>query len=338
LAGVDGAKPGLMMPANASPQMPPWTIAQPPHADPDVAQAVARGTRQCVAFNCYSSVLTVREGKASALNNELKYYAPGVGQILNTPMVFSHHKDVEELVNLIQLTPRGLAEISAEVLKLDRHARVTARGTYASISGSQAGTVSILLHAQAVSKAYRQGDLETRVLSEVSLEIERGKTTSLVGVSGSGKSTLISLLAGLMTPDRGRVLFDGQDLNVLDDTGRASLRANRIGVALQNSNLIPFLTAVENVQLAIDLAGGDASATRADDLIDQLGLETRRHHLPRRLSGGEAQRVALAVALANEPDLLLADEVVGELDSTTAARVMEVVFDASRERGLAVLW
>lgn len=197
--------------------------------------------------------------------------------------------------------------------------------------------MSILLHAQAVSKAYRQGDLETRVLSEVSLEIERGKTTSLVGVSGSGKSTLISLLAGLMTPDRGRVLFDGQDLNVLDDTGRASLRANRIGVALQNSNLIPFLTAVENVQLAIDLAGGDAPATRADDLIDQLGLETRRHHLPRRLSGGEAQRVALAVALVNEPDLLLADEVVGELDSTTAARVMEVVFDASRERELAVL-
>jgi len=130
LAGVDGAKPGLMMPANASPQMPPWTIAQPPHADPDVAQAAARGTRQCVAFNCYSSVLTVREGKSSALNNELKYYAPGVGQILNTPMVFSHHKDVEELVNLIQLTPRGLAEISAEVLKLDRHARVTARSTY----------------------------------------------------------------------------------------------------------------------------------------------------------------------------------------------------------------
>lgn len=197
--------------------------------------------------------------------------------------------------------------------------------------------MSVLLHAQAVSKAYRQGDLETRVLSEVCLEVERGKTTSLVGVSGSGKSTLISLLAGLMTPDRGRVLFDGQDLNELDDTGRARLRADRIGVALQNSNLIPFLTAVENVQLAIDLAGGDALANRADDLIDQLGLETRRHHLPRRLSGGEAQRVALAVALANEPDLLLADEVVGELDSITAARVMQVVFDASRERGLAVL-
>src|SRR3979411_1801671 len=140
-----------------------------------------------------------------------------------------------------------------------------------------------------------------------------------------------------MTPCGGHVVFDGQDLNELDDTGRASLRANRIGVALQNSNLIPFLTAVENVQLAIDLAGGVAPAGRADDLIDQLGLAERRHHLPRRLSGGEAQRVALAVALANDPDLLLADEVVGELDSTTAAHVMEVVFDASRERGLAVL-
>ncbi len=94
-----------------------------------VAQAVAQGTRQCVAFNCYTRVLTVREGKASALNNELKYYAPGVGQILNTPMVLSHHKDVDELVNLVQQTPRGLAETSAEVLKLDRHARMTARGT-----------------------------------------------------------------------------------------------------------------------------------------------------------------------------------------------------------------
>jgi len=119
-----------MMPVNPSPQMPPWTIAQPPKTESDVAHAVARGSTQCVAFSCYKHVLTVREGKASALNNELKYYAPGVGQILNTPMVFSHHKDVEELVNLIQLTPRGLAEISAEVLRLDGHARITATGVY----------------------------------------------------------------------------------------------------------------------------------------------------------------------------------------------------------------
>jgi putative ABC transport system ATP-binding protein len=197
--------------------------------------------------------------------------------------------------------------------------------------------VSELLQARDLSKAYRNRELETRVLRAASLEISRGETTSLVGVSGSGKSTLISLLAGLMVPDGGRVLFDGQDLNELDDTARARLRANRVGVALQNGNLIPFLTAVENVQLAIDLAGPHAPASRADELLEQLGLANRRDHLPRRLSGGEAQRVALAVALANEPDLLLADEVVGELDSTTAEQVMDVVFEASSKWGLAVL-
>ncbi len=197
--------------------------------------------------------------------------------------------------------------------------------------------MSALLQAEGLSKAYRQGDLETRVLREASLELVRGEITSLVGVSGSGKSTLISLLAGLMVPDGGRVRFDGQDLNELDDPSRARLRADRIGVALQNSNLIPFLTAAENVQLAIDFAARRQGPTRADELLEQFGLIDRRDHLPRRLSGGEAQRVALAVALANDPDLLLADEVVGELDSTTAEHVMAVVFEASRERGLAVL-
>ncbi len=197
--------------------------------------------------------------------------------------------------------------------------------------------MSALVHAQGLSKAYRHGELETRVLREVSFEIARGETTSLVGVSGSGKSTLISMLAGLMVPDAGRVLFDGQDLNELDDAARAQVRGKRIGVALQNGNLIPFLTAFENVQLAMDLAGPGAPDSRADELLEQLGLANRRDHLPRRLSGGEAQRVALAVALANEPDLLLADEMVGELDSVTAERVMDIVFKAWRERGLTVL-
>lgn len=130
LAGIDGAKPGIMMPANPAPQMPPYTIAQPPQAGPDVAQAVKSGQSQCVLFNCYRNVLVVREGKASAFDNEFKFYAPGAGQILNMPRQASHHKDVEQLANLIQLTPQGLAEISAEVLELDRHARITAHGTY----------------------------------------------------------------------------------------------------------------------------------------------------------------------------------------------------------------
>jgi hypothetical protein len=126
LSGIKGAKPGILMPANPTTKTPPWTIAQPPGADPDAAQAVQTGQTQCVTFNCFKDVLVVREGKASALDNEFKYYAPGVGQILNAPKRFSHHKDVEQLVNLVHLSRTGLAELGTVALKLDRHARVTA--------------------------------------------------------------------------------------------------------------------------------------------------------------------------------------------------------------------
>ena len=176
------------------------------------------------------------------------------------------------------------------------------------------------------------------MLDGASFEVPRGQTVSLVGVSGSGKSTLISLLSGLLEPDAGRIVFDGQDLAQLDDGERARLRAGRIGVVLQNGNLVPFLTAHENVKLAIELAGGERPAERARKLLEELGLGERLDHLPRRLSGGEVQRVAVAMALANDPDLLLADEATGELDSSSAERVMEVIFDAHRERGLTVLF
>jgi putative ABC transport system ATP-binding protein len=195
-----------------------------------------------------------------------------------------------------------------------------------------------LVRLEEVSKVYRQGDLETRVLQAASLELVRGEATSLVGVSGSGKSTLISLLAGLLVPESGRVVFDGEDLTALEDLERARLRANRIGVVLQSGNLIPFLTARENVELAIELADGDRDGARAEELLSEFGLAHRLDHLPRRMSGGEAQRVSLAMALANEPDLLLADEVTGELDSASAERVMEVIFEGLRERRLTVLF
>jgi putative ABC transport system ATP-binding protein len=202
----------------------------------------------------------------------------------------------------------------------------------------QAPMAASLVRVEALSKTYREGEAETPVLRAVDLELARGETTSLVGVSGSGKSTLISLIAGLLLPDSGRVVMDGQDTAALDDVARAQLRAGRIGVVLQSGNLIPFLTAKENVELAIGLAGGDRAAARAEALLAEVGLADRLHHLPRRISGGEAQRVSLAVALANEPDLLLADEATGELDSSTAEDVMEIIFDASRERGLSVLF
>jgi putative ABC transport system ATP-binding protein len=189
-----------------------------------------------------------------------------------------------------------------------------------------------------LSKIFREGDTETEVLHAVGLELARGETTSLVGRSGSGKSTLISVLAGLLLPDAGSVVFDGRDLTALDDAARARLRAGRIGVVLQRENLIPFLTAVENVELAMELAGRQDKRRRARDQLCELGLGGRLEHRPGTLSGGEAQRVAVAVALANDPDLLLADEVTGELDSTTAEQVMAVIFEAWRKRGLSVLY
>jgi putative ABC transport system ATP-binding protein len=198
--------------------------------------------------------------------------------------------------------------------------------------------VQPFVRLEGVSKSYGTGPNRLHVLDGVDLDLRRGETTSLIGRSGSGKSTLISLIAGLMRPDAGRIHIGGQQTDELDEAGRARLRAERIGVVLQSDNLIPFLTAVENVELAMGFAAGRRSDDRARELLVELGLADRLHHLPRHLSGGEAQRVAVAVALANEPDLLLADEVVGQLDSATAAHVTELVFAASRERDLAVLY
>jgi len=198
--------------------------------------------------------------------------------------------------------------------------------------------VSPFVRLEGVSKSYGTGPNQLHVLDGVELELRRGETTSLVGRSGSGKSTLISLIAGLMRPDAGHVHIGGQQTDDLDETGRARLRAERIGVVLQSDNLVPFLTAVENVELAMGFAAGRRPPRRARELLGELGLGDRMDHLPRQLSGGEAQRVAVAVALANEPDLLLADEVVGQLDSATAAYVTELVFSAARERDLAVLY
>jgi putative ABC transport system ATP-binding protein len=191
---------------------------------------------------------------------------------------------------------------------------------------------------EGVSKSYGSGSRVLHLLSHVDLDLATGETTSLLGPSGSGKSTLLSLIAGLMRPDTGRITVAGQDVAQLDDAARARLRKERIGIVLQSDNLIPFLTAQENVELALAFRPRHGSSSRSRELLAELGLDGRRSSLPRHLSGGEAQRVAIAVALANEPDLLLADEVVGQLDSTTAGEVLDLIFTASRERGLTVLY
>jgi putative ABC transport system ATP-binding protein len=202
----------------------------------------------------------------------------------------------------------------------------------------RSGPVQPFVRLEGVSKSYGTGPNRLHVLDGVDLDLRRGETTSLIGRSGSGKSTLISLIAGLMRPDTGHVHIGGQQTDKLDEASRARLRAERIGVVLQSDNLIPFLSAVENVDLAMGFAPGRRSLRRARELLSELGLGDRMDHLPRQLSGGEAQRVAVAVALANVPDLLLADEVVGQLDSATAASVTERIFAASRERKLTVLY
>lgn len=182
-----------------------------------------------------------------------------------------------------------------------------------------------------VSKSFGGPDNATPVLRDVDLTIGPGEKVSLIGPSGSGKSTLLALIAGLLGPGSGTVEIDGVSMSELNDSARARLRAERIGVALQADNLIPFLSARENVELA--LAFGEhrsrqAARTRALELLEQLGVGHRADHRPRHLSGGEAQRVALAVSMANDPALLLADEVVAQLDAETAAHVVDAILAA----------
>lgn len=194
-----------------------------------------------------------------------------------------------------------------------------------------------LLSLQGVTKAFRGEREATTVFTDLDLHLDRGEITCLLGASGCGKSTLLSMIAGLMTPDAGRVRFDGQDVAELSDSARAHLRATQIGVVLQSGNLVSFLTAQENIALAMRLAGSEPDPAHVAALLDQVGLADRADHLPRRLSGGEAQRAALAVSLANDPVLLLADEAVGQLDTETARVVLDLFRRACRGRGLTVL-
>jgi putative ABC transport system ATP-binding protein len=194
-----------------------------------------------------------------------------------------------------------------------------------------------LVELKDVFKIYREGATETVALRGATMELPRGRTTSLVGPSGSGKSTLLALVAGLAVPSAGQVIVGGTDISRLDESQRARLRAERIGVVFQSGNLIPFLSAIENVELAMSIASKRGGRQAAQSALNELGLGSRIHHRPTQLSGGEVQRVAVAVALANDPDLLLADELTGELDSATADQVMALLAEAWSGRELTVL-
>jgi putative ABC transport system ATP-binding protein len=175
------------------------------------------------------------------------------------------------------------------------------------------------------------------ILSEVSLEIAAGESLAVVGVSGSGKSTLLGLLAGLDLPSSGEIHLAGECLNHLDEDGRARLRGQHVGFVFQSFQLLPSLTALENVMLPLELAGVAGAVSQATQLLQRVGLAARLDHYPKQLSGGEQQRVAIARAFAISPSVLFADEPTGNLDAATGERVSELLFSLNAEQGTTLV-
>jgi putative ABC transport system ATP-binding protein len=190
----------------------------------------------------------------------------------------------------------------------------------------------VIVSAADLSKRVATAEGALDILSGVNLEIKTGERVAIIGVSGSGKSTLIGLLAGLDTPTQGEVTLAGERLDRLDEDGRARVRAGRVGFVFQSFQLLPGLTALENVMLPLELAGLAEPRRDARELLERVGLGSRLSHYPQQLSGGEQQRVAIARAFAMQPTILFADEPTGNLDSATGARVIDLLFDLNRER------
>jgi len=175
------------------------------------------------------------------------------------------------------------------------------------------------------------------IVKDISLELNAGQTLAIVGASGSGKTTLLGLLAGLETPTAGEVLLAGQNLGELDEDGRARLRRARVGFVFQSFHLLPSLTALENVMLALEIGRIDTPRERALEALGQVGLDHRLDHYPRQLSGGEQQRVAIARAFAGNPAILFADEPTGNLDRKTGDAVADLLFELNRRNGTALV-
>jgi putative ABC transport system ATP-binding protein len=199
-----------------------------------------------------------------------------------------------------------------------------------------------VLAASSLSKVVPNGAATLTILQDIDVAVMPGEAVAIVGASGSGKSTLLGLLAGLDTPTGGRVQLDGVDLFTLDEDGRAALRAKLLGFVFQSFQLLPALTAIENVMLPLELAGVDhAGVDRARDqaqaMLARVGLGERLGHYPKYLSGGEQQRVALARAFVVRPKLLLADEPTGNLDAATGAGIIDLLFQLNAERGTTLV-
>jgi len=175
------------------------------------------------------------------------------------------------------------------------------------------------------------------ILKGVSLEIKSGETIAIVGASGSGKSTLLGLMAGLDLATTGEIIIAGQHLNQLDEDGRAALRGNKVGFVFQSFQLLPGLTALENVMLPLELQSKKSATKTAEALLSRVGLAERLQHYPKQLSGGEQQRVAIARAFVTQPELLFADEPTGNLDKKTSQHIIDLLFEMNQEKNTTLI-
>jgi putative ABC transport system ATP-binding protein len=196
-----------------------------------------------------------------------------------------------------------------------------------------------MIIATDLEQTYSSGGRPLTVLRDINLSIRPHEVVSIVGPSGSGKTTLLGLFAGLDQPSGGRVTLNGHDLGTLSEDERARLRAESVGFVFQNFQLIPTLTALENVVVPLELlsSGGSVHSARGLELLDRVGLRDRASHYPTQLSGGEQQRVGVARAFANEPRVLFADEPTGNLDAETGHRVIELLLELNREAGTTLV-
>lgn len=196
---------------------------------------------------------------------------------------------------------------------------------------------SPLLEVSGLGKQVSSGNAPLQILQDIAFAVGAGEALAIVGASGSGKSTLLGLLAGLDLPSTGSVRIAGQDIFALDEDARAELRGDKVGFVFQSFQLLPALTALENVMLPLELANAERVRERSVALLERVGLGSRLTHYPRQLSGGEQQRVALARAFAPAPQLLLADEPTGNLDAATGASIIDLMFEMNAEQGTTLV-
>jgi putative ABC transport system ATP-binding protein len=204
-------------------------------------------------------------------------------------------------------------------------------------SAPLAEAVPYIIQVRNLRKVYHTGDVEVEALRGVDLSVKRGEFVAVVGPSGSGKSTLFHILGGLAPPTSGEVLIDGVDLRKMDESDRTEMRQRKVGFVFQKYNLLPTLTARDNIALAQSIAGIKTQPSGFDNVLNMLGITNRLDHKPRALSGGEQQRVAIARALVNQPAILLADEPTGNLDTANSNVVLDLLRDLNKRVGQTIL-